>query len=114
LQEEIIAQDGRGWILNINCFVNYCTVSFSLPFSETSQPTVYNSAANKILTLTTGEMVQMADKSAQEVPFNGIMWRPSTAMTKCQTWYYLNVIFLHLLPGLLLDGLLKLSGNKPL
>ena len=113
MQEEIIAQDGRGWILNINCFVNYCTVSFSPPFSETSQPTVYNLAAHKIMRNTNGEFAQMALKTIQEVPLNGIMWKPSTAVTKCQTWYYLNVIFLHLLPGLLIDGLLKLSGNKP-
>ena len=26
----------------------------------------------------------------------------------------MNVIFLHLIPGLLVDGLLRLSGKKPL
>ena len=59
-------------------------------------------------------MIETGLKLTEEVPFNSILWKPSTIITKYQAWYYVNVIFLHLIPGLLIDGLLKLSGNKPL
>jgi hypothetical protein len=65
-------------------------------------------------TLTTGEVIETALKVTEEFPLNNIIWKPSVTVTKCQAWYYLNVIFLHLLPGLLIDGLIKLSGKKPL
>jgi len=53
-------------------------------------------------------------KASEEIPFNDIMWKPSVMMTKYHAWYYVSVIFLHLIPGLLVDGLIKLCGNKPL
>jgi len=53
-------------------------------------------------------------KLVEEIPFNNIMWKPGAITTKYQAWNYVNVIFLHLIPGLLIDGLIKLSGNKPL
>jgi len=75
---------------------------------------VYNSAAHKIKRITVAGMIETGLKLTEEVPFNSILWKPSTIITKYQAWYYVNVIFLHLIPGLLIDGLLKLSGNKPL
>jgi len=54
-------------------------------------------------------------KATEEIPLNSIMWKPSPMlMMKYRAWYYANVIFLHLIPGLLIDGLIKLSGNEPL
>jgi len=105
---------GRGRILIINCSVNYLNVFFSPSFSETSQPAVYNSAAHKLRRITTADVTEIGLKLAEEIPLNSIMWKPNVVMTKYQAWYYVNVIFLHLIPGLLIDGLLKLSGKKPL
>jgi fatty acyl-CoA reductase len=87
---------------------------FSSSFSETSQPAVYNSAAHPIKGIKLGDSVETSRKMTEEIPLNGIMWKPNLYITKNQTWHYVNMIFLHLLPGLLIDGLLKLSGNKPL
>jgi hypothetical protein len=64
--------------------------------------------------MTLGDMTKLSLKVTEEIPLNGIMWKPNMIMTKYQAWYYVNVILLHLIPGLLIDGLLKLSGNKPL
>jgi len=107
-------QDGRGWILNINCSVNYLNVFFSSSFRETSQPAVYNSAAHPIKGITMADLIEISLKSTDEIPFNSIMWKPSLMTTKYQVWYHVTLIFLHLIPGLLIDGLIKLSGNKPL
>ena len=114
MEEEISMQDGRGWIVNINCSVNYLNVSFSPSFSETSQPAVYNAAAHEVKRITIADVSKIALKMGEEIPLTSIMWKPSVVMTKYQAWYYVNVILLHLIPGLLIDGLIKLSGNKPL
>jgi hypothetical protein len=75
---------------------------------------VYNSAAHPIKGITLGDWTETSLKVIEEIPLNSIMWKPSVIITKYQAWYYVNVIFLHLIPGLLIDGLIKLSGNKPL
>ena len=75
---------------------------------------MYNSATHDIKRITVAEVNEIGFKGAEEFPFNSVMWKPSVIITKYQAWYYVNVIFLHLIPGLLIDGLLKLSGNKPL
>jgi fatty acyl-CoA reductase len=59
-------------------------------------------------------MMEIGFKEHEEIPFNNILWKPRVFMTKYQALYRVNVILLHLIPALLLDGLLKLSGNKPL
>jgi len=107
-------QDGRGWILNINCSINYLNVFFSPSFRETSQPAVYNSAAHPIKRIKMADLIEISFKLAGEIPFNSIICKPNLMVTKYQVWYYVNVIFLHLIQGLLIDGLIKLSGNKPL
>ena len=60
------------------------------------------------------EVNEMGCKANEEIPLNSIMWKPSVMTTKYHAWYYVIVIFLHLIPGLLIDGLIKLSGRKPL
>jgi hypothetical protein len=75
---------------------------------------VYNSAAHNLKRITLAEVNEIGVKVTEEVPLNSILWKPSVTVTKYQAWYYVNVIFLHLIPGLLIDGLIKLSGNKPL
>jgi hypothetical protein len=60
------------------------------------------------------EFKEVGLKSTEVIPLNNILWKPRVAQTKYQAWYRVNVILLHLIPGLLLDGLIKLSGNKPL
>jgi len=106
--------DGRGWNLNINCSVNYFNVFFSPSFSETSQPAVFNSVIQEVKRFTMAEVIEIERKTTEEIPLNGIMWKPSVFTTKYRAWCYMSVIFLQLNPGLLIDGLIKLSGNKPL
>jgi len=60
------------------------------------------------------EVNEMGCKANEENPLNSIMWKPSVMTTKYHAWYYVTLIFLHLIPGLLIDGLMKLSGRKPL
>jgi hypothetical protein len=75
---------------------------------------VYNAAAHKLKAITLDELKKIGFKMNEEAPLNNILWKPRAFITKYQVWYRVNVILLHLIPGLLIDGLLKLSGNKPL
>ena len=75
---------------------------------------MYNAAAHEVKRITIADVSKIALKMGEEIPLTSIMWKPSVVMTKYQAWYYVNVILLHLIPGLLIDGLIKLSGNKPL
>jgi hypothetical protein len=83
-------------------------------FRETSQPAVYNSGGHPIKAITLDKFIEISLKANEENPISGSIWKPNTCTTKMQTWYTANVIFLHLLPGLLTDGLLILSGRKPM
>jgi hypothetical protein len=74
---------------------------------------VYNSSADK-LALTSNQILKMGIKLSEEVPLNNIMWKPRAFFTACKVWYHLNVIFFHLIPALLADGIFKLCGRKPL
>jgi hypothetical protein len=89
-------------------------VLFSPSYSETSQPAVYNSAIQEPNRFTWAEVIEKGHKATEETPINNIMWQPSVMIMKYHAWYYVSVIFLHLIPGLLIDGLIKLSGKKPL
>jgi len=60
------------------------------------------------------DLTEISFKLVEEVPFDNILWKPGAITTKYKAWYNVTVIFLHLIPGLLIDGLIKLSGNKPL
>jgi hypothetical protein len=76
---------------------------------------MFNSVIQEPNIFTWGEVNEMWCKATEEVPLNSIMWKPSAMlMLKYHAWYYVSVIFLQLIPGLLIDGLVKLSGNKPL
>jgi len=74
---------------------------------------VYNAIAHPIKRPAFGEGYTLSVKLTEEVPFNSILWKPRLVFTKYQAWYYVNVILFHLIPGVLIDGLLKICGKKP-
>jgi hypothetical protein len=75
---------------------------------------VYNSTAHPMKAITLAGFCETSLKFTEEIPISNILWKPNLHITKYKAWYYVNVIFLHLVPGLLIDGLLKISGKKPL
>jgi len=75
---------------------------------------VYNSVTHPIKAPTFREVYKLAIKFTEEISINNILWKRRVIITKYQAWYYVNVIFLHLIAGMLIDGLLKICGKKPL
>jgi fatty acyl-CoA reductase len=83
-------------------------------FSNFTEPTVYNIASNNIKTIPLGAMVEMGIALSKEEPLSNILWIPRASMIRNRTWYFWNVIFFHLIPAVLVDGLFKLRGRKPM
>lgn len=75
---------------------------------------VYNcsSADTKSLSLT--EIIGIAFQYNEKIPLEGIMWKPDTIILSNPLLYYLAVLILHLLPALIVDGMLMLSGRRPM
>lgn len=86
---------------------------FKAVSGNTTEPSVYNASANK-LTLPAGQVMSLGIKVAEDIPMNDILWYPNSCITTSLVWYYLNVIFFHLIPALVIDGFLKLCRRKPL
>jgi fatty acyl-CoA reductase len=75
---------------------------------------VYNSAAHPIKRITMADWADINLRMADKIPLTGMLWKAAIYYTKYKTWYYVTVIFLHLIPALLIDGLIRLRGKKPL
>ena len=74
---------------------------------------MYNAIGHPIKGPAFGEGYILSVKLTEEVPFNSILWKPRLVVTKYQAWYYVNLILFHLIPGVLIDGLLKICRKKP-
>jgi hypothetical protein len=75
---------------------------------------VYNSAAHPIKGITMAGWTDTTLRLVDKIPLTGMMWKEAIFYTKYKTWYYVNLIFLHLIPALLIDGVIRLRGKKPL
>lgn len=77
---------------------------------QTSEVPVFNAASVKFVSYTSMEVCY---EVAQKNPSMKMLGIPRVTFTGC--WYYawLVRIFRNLLPALIIDGLLRLSGNKP-
>jgi len=92
-------------------FANICSWC---SIAEDNTIHVYNAASFGIKTETTSEHVQIAFKVAKDIPFEGIIWLPHTNLTNNYLKYYILAILLHILPALLIDGILKLLHRRPM
>ncbi|XP_076178028.1 putative fatty acyl-CoA reductase CG5065 [Ptiloglossa arizonensis] len=75
---------------------------------------VYNFTSYDIRRLTNRELVAMGMRVNREMPLEGIIWYPRTYLTTNRFLHYVLTMLLHVLPALLLDGVLKLTGRQPM
>ncbi|XP_076256706.1 putative fatty acyl-CoA reductase CG5065 isoform X1 [Rhynchophorus ferrugineus] len=75
---------------------------------------VFNASNNNINNVTTGEMIDMGADLSWKYPLSDILWYPNGSITTCMFYHYIRVIFYHILPALVVDGLLILIGKKPM
>ncbi|XP_076684060.1 fatty acyl-CoA reductase 1-like [Andrena cerasifolii] len=82
--------------------------------TEDPEVHVYNCSFYEIRHVLQENMVSMGFTINEKIPLEGTIWYPRTTLTGNPLYYYVLTLFLHLLPALLLDGLLKLKGSQPM
>ncbi|KAG8038236.1 hypothetical protein G9C98_006563 [Cotesia typhae] len=75
---------------------------------------VYNCSSADMKNVSVEEIKRMALVCASKNPLEGIIWAPSITYTTNNLYYFASVLLFHLLPGLVLDFILYLSGHKPM
>nr|XP_026483536.1 fatty acyl-CoA reductase 1-like [Vanessa tameamea] len=84
-------------------------------FEPTDDVEVYNCSTSHMKTMTIGEIVDFGKNSiAREIPLEGMLWFVGGSVTRSKLEYYLKVLFLHLLPAVLVDLVLRIIGSKPM
>ncbi|KAL3271810.1 hypothetical protein HHI36_022280 [Cryptolaemus montrouzieri] len=81
---------------------------------ERNELVVYNCSQNDISPVTMKEIVHIGQNLIFECPVSDALWFPFCQITKCWYLHFFKVLFYQLLPALFVDGLLKLSGRKPI
>ncbi|CAH2101760.1 unnamed protein product [Euphydryas editha] len=76
---------------------------------------IYNCSTSHMKTMTIGEIVDFGKNIAiRKVPIEGMLWYCGGAVTRSRIEYNFRVLFFHLLPALLVDLVLRITGNKPM
>ncbi|XP_077299873.1 fatty acyl-CoA reductase 1-like [Arctopsyche grandis] len=75
---------------------------------------IYNLTSSAEIKVSWQEMIDVGRSIIiNKVPLNGVAWYPGGSMKSSRFSHNLCVFFFHLLPALLVDTLLFLTGNKP-
>lgn len=77
------------------------------------EPPFYNCSSSAVKPVTMSEMVAMARPLSYEYPFDDVLWPSYAFTTKSQTLLLVATLFLHMLPAMILDTVLKLKGKRP-
>lgn len=73
---------------------------------------IYNCATGKTsVTEMTGDVMK---KVAQEYPLSTAFWVPNGTVTNSRAYFFILNTFLHILPAIVLDTVLKFSGRAPM
>ncbi|CAK9805522.1 Putative fatty acyl-CoA reductase CG5065 [Anthophora quadrimaculata] len=75
---------------------------------------VYNGSSNQIQRIVQKEMIAMGFRTIEKIPLEGIVWYPRTFLTGSRILHYVLTLLCHLLPALIIDGILKLIGREPM
>ncbi|CAK9831247.1 Putative fatty acyl-CoA reductase CG5065 [Anthophora retusa] len=75
---------------------------------------VYNGSSNNIQRIVQKEMIAMGLRTIETMPLEGILWYPRTFLTDSRILHYVLTLLFHLLPALIIDGILKMIGREPM
>jgi alcohol-forming fatty acyl-CoA reductase len=75
---------------------------------------VINCCLSNYRNATYNQIIDMGKALQDEIPLGQMLWVPGGSLTRCRYLNYIKVIFLQLLPAMLIDQLLKVTGTKPL
>ncbi|CAL1687696.1 unnamed protein product [Lasius platythorax] len=75
---------------------------------------VYNCSSYDVKTINIKNLVEMGYQLVEQIPLENIIWSPGSTTTTSRSFYYFLVLIMHILPALLIDGILMLFGARPM
>ncbi|XP_066990935.2 fatty acyl-CoA reductase 1 [Anabrus simplex] len=72
---------------------------------------VYHCSACDVKRITQGEVINIGTNIKDEVPFNNILYYPWCISTQNILIFYFMFVLTHIIPAVLVDGILKLNGK---
>ncbi|CAG9794548.1 unnamed protein product [Diatraea saccharalis] len=98
----------------VNCLmVAAVSVHATYKTSPPPEPPIFNYVSSVENRITWGDYMTQNMARIDRNPFSNAIWYISLTLTKSAFMYKFYVIFLHLLPALLMDGLATCLGRKP-
>ncbi|XP_055629587.1 putative fatty acyl-CoA reductase CG5065 [Toxorhynchites rutilus septentrionalis] len=86
----------------------------STPISpESPQLPVYNCCISNLRNCTMGQIVDMGKTLSDEMPLDKCLWAPGGGITQIRIRNFIRVMLYHILPAILIDNMLKLTGQRP-
>lgn len=79
--------------------------------SEDNSIHVYNSASSLAKSATNLELIDFGTKVIENHPFEEMLWRPSINYTTCFYYFYLTSIIKQVLPAILFDTIMYITGK---
>ncbi|KAF7988464.1 hypothetical protein HCN44_001037 [Aphidius gifuensis] len=73
---------------------------------------VYNCSSADIKSVSLEEVANLGLRCQETYPLEGIIWKPDVLHVRSRFTFFIYVLILHILPSLILDGILKISGKK--
>ena len=88
--------------------------SVSRDASHRLNPSFYNGSNNDVNNTTIQTLVDLGTKIWKDSPYDNVLWYPNPKITKCYYNYVFQMLMYQLIPALLIDGMLKLMGERPM
>lgn len=60
------------------------------------------------------KIIEVGKEITNEVPLDRVLWAPGGGMTSSRLLNFIKVILYHIIPAMIIDQMIKFSGNKPL
>lgn len=92
-------------------FARFCR-SFKLFLLFSSEIPIYNSASIKLISFDL--LVTSTHTINEETPVKRALGLPTQIFTKCKYYGFFLIFWLQIVPSIIVDGILKLLGKKPM
>ena len=81
---------------------------------ESPQLPVYNCCISNLRNCTMSQIVEMGKVLSNDIPLDRCVWAPGGGITQIKLLNTIRVVLYHIMPAILLDVLLRATGQKPL
>ncbi|KXJ70568.1 hypothetical protein RP20_CCG023141 [Aedes albopictus] len=80
---------------------------------ESPQLPVYNCCISNLRNCTMSQIVEMGKVLSNDIPLDRCVWAPGGGITQIKLLNTIRVVLYHIMPAILLDVLLRATGQKP-